>query len=96
MTTAIAPFMRELERVWDEHRDASVVRHDLAGSLAHLTAEPSVWHLPAGTGAAGRAALERFYAEEFLPHHGAQLAQDRQQECGHVGRLDRQLAAASM
>jgi carboxymethylenebutenolidase len=74
VTTAIAQFMRELERVWDEHRDASVLRHDLAGSLAHLTAEPSVWHLPAGTGAAGRPALERFYAEEFLPHVPGDLA----------------------
>ena len=68
VTTAIAQFMRELERVWDEHRDASVVRRDLAASLAHLAAEPSVWHLPAMTGAAGRQDFERFYAEEFLPH----------------------------
>jgi carboxymethylenebutenolidase len=68
VTTAIAQFMRELERVWDEHRDASIVRRDLAASLANMVAEPSVWHLPAMTGAAGRRELERFYAEEFLPH----------------------------
>jgi carboxymethylenebutenolidase len=67
VTTAIAQFMRELERVWDEHREASVVRRDLAGTLTHLAAEPSVRHLPAGTGATGRPALERFYAEEFFP-----------------------------
>lgn len=68
MTTAIAQFMRELERVWDEHREASIVRRDLAASLAQLAAEPSVRHLPAMTGAAGRRGVERFYAEEFLPH----------------------------
>jgi carboxymethylenebutenolidase len=68
VTTAIAQFMRELERVWDEHREASIQRRDLAASLAHLAAEPSVRHLPAMTGAAGRQAFERFYAEEFLPH----------------------------
>jgi carboxymethylenebutenolidase len=68
VTTAIAQFMRELERVWDEHRDALVVRRDLAAALAHLAAEPSAWHLPAMRGAAGRQDLERFYAEEFLPH----------------------------
>ena len=74
MTTAIAQFMRELERVWDEHREASVGRRDLAGALAHLAAEPSVWHLPAKTGAAGRPALERFYAEDFLPYVPGDLA----------------------
>ena len=74
MTTAIAQFMRELERVWDEHRDASVFRRDLAGTLAHLAAQPSVRHLQAGTGATGRLALEHFYAEDFLPHVPADLA----------------------
>jgi carboxymethylenebutenolidase len=68
VTTAIAQFMRELERAWDEHLEAALVRRDLAGALAQLAAEPSVRHLPAMTGAAGRAAAERFYAEEFLPH----------------------------
>ncbi|MDX6332882.1 MAG: carboxymethylenebutenolidase [Streptosporangiaceae bacterium] len=68
MTTAIAQFMRELARVWDEHRDALIIRRDLAASLAHLAAAPSVWNLPAMTGAAGRPEVERFYAGEFLPH----------------------------
>jgi carboxymethylenebutenolidase len=78
VTTAIAQFMRELERVWDEHREASLVRRDLSGSLAQLAAEPSVLHLPAMTGAAGREPLERFYAEEFLPHLPADLTVTRQ------------------
>ena len=60
--------MRELEKVWDDHQHASLVRRDLAGSLVHLAAGPSVRHIPAMTGAAGRGALERFYAEDFLPH----------------------------
>src|ERR1700731_439838 len=60
--------MRELERAWDAHRDALLVRGDLAAALAPLAAEPSGVHIPAMTGAAGRGALERFYAEQFLPH----------------------------
>ena len=68
MTTAIAQFMRELEQVWDAHQEASIVHRNLVASLAHLAAEPSVRHLPAMTGAAGRRDVERFYAEEFLPH----------------------------
>jgi len=67
VTTAIANFMRELERAWDAHREASLVRRDLAESLAHVAAEPSVRHLPAMTGASGRQAFERFYAADFLP-----------------------------
>ncbi len=77
MTTAIAQFMRELERAWDEHLEAALVRRDLAGSLARLTAEPSVRHLPAMTGAAGRAAFGHFYAAEFLPHLPADLTVTR-------------------
>jgi len=77
VTTAIAQFMRELERVWDEHREAALVRRDLAASLAQLAGEPSVWHLPAMTGATGREAFERFYAEAFLPHVPADLVLTR-------------------
>jgi hypothetical protein len=34
VTSAIAQFMRELEQLWDEHREALIVRRDLAASLA--------------------------------------------------------------
>ena len=53
MTTAIAQFMRELERAWDAHREALLVRRDLAAALAPLAAEPTVLHIPAMTGQAG-------------------------------------------
>ncbi len=55
MTTEIARFMKQLEHVWDAHVEA-LVRRDLAAALAGLTAEPSVRHLPAETGASGREA----------------------------------------
>jgi len=66
--------MRELERAWEAHQEALLIRHDLAAALMPLAAEPSVVHIPAMTGAAGRLALERFYAEEFLPHVPGDLA----------------------
>jgi carboxymethylenebutenolidase len=68
VTTAIAQFMRELERAWDAHREALLIRRDLTAALAPLAADPSVLHIPAMTGAAGRPALERFYADKLLPH----------------------------
>ncbi len=40
-------------------------------------AEPSVLHIPAMTGAAGRAALARFYVEELFGHLPADLTRTR-------------------
>jgi carboxymethylenebutenolidase len=77
MTTEIARFLRKLEVIWDEHITASLGRRDLAGSLANLVAEPSVLHIPAMTGAAGRAALERFYLEDLFDHLPADLTRTR-------------------
>jgi carboxymethylenebutenolidase len=74
VTTAIAQFMRELERVWDGHREALLGRRDLEASLASLTAEPSVLHIPAMTGTVGGQAVRRFYREDFLPHLPGDLA----------------------
>jgi carboxymethylenebutenolidase len=68
VTPSIAQFMRDLEQAWDEHQQALLRRRDLAAALASLVAEPAVTHIPAMTGATGRRAVERFYAEQFLPH----------------------------
>jgi carboxymethylenebutenolidase len=77
MTTEIARFMHKLEEIWDEHVTASLGRRDLAASLANLVAEPSVLHIPAMTGAAGRAALKRFYLEDLFGHLPADLTLTR-------------------
>lgn len=69
--------MQQLEHVWDEHTDAVLSRRDLADALRNTASEPSVRHLPAGTGAEGRAALERFYTADFFPHLPADLARSR-------------------
>ena len=68
MTPSIAQFMRDLEQAWDAHQQALLIRRDLAAALAPLAAEPVVTHIPAMTGATGRQAVERFYADQLLPH----------------------------
>ena len=68
MTPSIAQFMRDLEQAWDAHQQALLQRRDLAAALAPLAAEPAVTHIPAMTGASGRQAVERFYADQVLPH----------------------------
>jgi hypothetical protein len=42
VTTAIVHFMRELERAWDAHLDALLVRSDVTAAMAPLAAEPSL------------------------------------------------------
>jgi carboxymethylenebutenolidase len=68
VTTAIAQFMRELEHLWDDHTDALLARRDAAASLNVMAPVPSVLHIPAMTGASGHEGVQRFYAEDFLPH----------------------------
>jgi carboxymethylenebutenolidase len=73
VTPGIAQFMLKLERLWDGHRDALLTQRDLTAAMEPLAAGASVQHLPAGTGAVGRPAVQRFYAEEFLPSLPADL-----------------------
>ena len=68
MTPSIAQFMRDLEQAWEAHRHALLHSRDLQAALAPLAAEPAITHIPAMTGASGRQAVERFYADQFLPH----------------------------
>jgi carboxymethylenebutenolidase len=74
VTPAIAEAMRQLERAYDDHWDALLVRRDVDAALNPMVAEPTLRHLPVGTGADGRHALHRFYAERFLPYLPADLA----------------------
>jgi carboxymethylenebutenolidase len=73
VTPSIAQFMRDLEQVWDAHQQALIQRRDLQAALAQLAAEPVITHIPAMTGGTGRQAVERFYADQFLPHLPADL-----------------------
>ena len=77
VTPSIAQFMRNLEQVWEAHQQALIWRHDLQAALAVLAAEPAVTHIPAMTGASGRQAVERFYADQFLPYVPDDLALSR-------------------
>ncbi len=79
--------MVQLERVWDEHRAATLARHNVESSLANMTAEPSIRHIPTMAGAVGRSAIERFYAEELFPYLPGDLALKRISRTGDRFRL---------
>jgi carboxymethylenebutenolidase len=57
----------DLLEIWERHVHAEFVLRDPDAALATMTDEPSVSCLSAGTGGAGRAAVRRFYAEQFIP-----------------------------
>jgi len=77
MTTEIARFMRQLERVWDDHIQAALVQRDARAAMAGMVTSPSVRHLPTAAGATGAVAVERFYTEEFFPSLPGDLARIR-------------------
>jgi len=53
---------------WEAHTAAEFVQHDADATIATMTDDPSLIHVPVGTGASGREPLRRFYADVFLPH----------------------------
>lgn len=53
--------------VLDEHLAAEFKLHDAAATMRTMSAEPYLNHLPTMTGGSGRAAVERFYRDEFIP-----------------------------
>jgi carboxymethylenebutenolidase len=73
VTTAIAQFMRQLERAWDAHNTA-LLQRDVAAALTQLATRSSIRHIPALTGADDRADVARFYAQDVVPHLPADLA----------------------
>ena len=77
MTTEIARYMVALEATWDAHLAALFVERDPRGAIAGMTREPSVRHLPTGTGAEGGEAVAAFFAETVVPHLPGGLTRTR-------------------
>lgn len=52
---------------WDRHTAAEFSLHDLAATMATMTDNPSVLHVPVLTGGHGREAVKHFYGNYFIP-----------------------------
>lgn len=61
------------ERVWDEHTAAEFVLADVDATMATMTDDPVVLHVPTSTGARGRTAVRRFYADHFIGHQAQDM-----------------------
>jgi carboxymethylenebutenolidase len=57
----------DLGAIFDEHVRAEFVLKDADAAVATMTDDAYLIHVPVGTGANGRDALRRFYAEHFIP-----------------------------
>jgi carboxymethylenebutenolidase len=64
------------EDVWDAHTAAEFVSADVDATMATMTENPVVIHVPTMVGARGRDDVRRFYAEHFIGHQPPDLALD--------------------
>ena len=62
--------------VWDAHTASEFQLKDADAAIATMTDHPVLIHVPVNTGATGREALRKFYAEIFIP----QMPEDAQLE----------------
>lgn len=65
--TRFTPVEQALIDVWEAHTAAEFEHKDADAAIATMTEKPVLIHVPVGTGATGREALRKFYAEVFIP-----------------------------
>jgi carboxymethylenebutenolidase len=56
----------DIGAVFDEHVAAEFVDRDLDATMATMTEDPYVYHLPAMTGGVGRDQVRSFYGQHFI------------------------------
>jgi carboxymethylenebutenolidase len=56
-----------LINVWEAHTASEFEQRDADAAIATMTDQPVLIHVPVNTGATGREALRKFYAEIFIP-----------------------------
>lgn len=57
----------ELETLWAKHLEGEFATKDVEATLETMVEDAYVNHMPVNTGGRGKAALRRFYAEDFIP-----------------------------
>ena len=66
---------QELERLWDDHLAGEFTTRDVEATLATMTDDASVDHVPHHSGGRGKDALRAFYRDVFIPSWPADLRQ---------------------
>lgn len=68
------PDLDAIEEVWDAHTAAEFVTADVDATMATMTANPVVLHVPTSVGASGRDDVRQFYANYFIGHQAADMS----------------------
>ncbi|MFE7773532.1 nuclear transport factor 2 family protein [Streptomyces sp. NPDC057445] len=63
------PSPAELERVWELHTSGEFSTLDVDATMATMTDDPVVLHVPTAMGARGREAVRDFYRRWFIGHN---------------------------
>jgi carboxymethylenebutenolidase len=58
----------DLGAVFDAHIKAEFADRDVVATMATMSPDPFLTHVPTMTGGTGRAEVERFYREHFVGH----------------------------
>lgn len=56
----------DIAAVFDEHMAAEFAHRDLDATMATMTEDPHVYHVPVMTGGVGYEGVRRFYADHFI------------------------------
>lgn len=67
----LTPRQQAMCEVWDAHTRAEFGEHNLDHTMATMTADPFVHHVPVITGGVGREQVRHFYGTYFIPCQGA-------------------------
>ena len=54
-------------RLWLKHIEGEFTHHNEEESLATMTEDASVYHVPTGSGGMGKSVLRGYYRDEFIP-----------------------------
>jgi len=57
----------EMIKLWEEHTRYEFATRDTESTLATMTEDAYVNHVPVMTGGCGKAALREFYSRDFIP-----------------------------
>ena len=63
----LTPAQQEMVSMWEQHMAAEFQTKDLEATMATMTAEPFVNHVPVMTGGVGQDAVRHFYGTYFIP-----------------------------
>jgi carboxymethylenebutenolidase len=66
---ALGARQQTMVELWERHMAAEFVTKDVEATMATMTAEPVVNHVPVMTGGVGSSQVRRFYGRHFIPGH---------------------------